>query len=68
MNQEVGFVSAVGGAMNYSDFPLGSLLFLLPYHVSQPQYACFCCFLILFKPATLCIIFTRHVTRATHHI
>ena len=34
MNQEVGFIEAVDGTLNYANFPLGSLLFLLPYHVS----------------------------------
>lgn len=32
MNQEVGFIEAVNGTMNYAELPLGSILFLLPYH------------------------------------
>ena len=38
MNQETGFVKAVGPEpLDYEKYPIGSLLFLLPYHVSRER-------------------------------
>ena len=34
LSQEVGYVENVDGPIDFDKFPLGSLLFLLPYHVS----------------------------------
>lgn len=32
MTQEVGFVEPVEGELNYENFPIGKILFLIPYH------------------------------------
>ena len=34
MTQEIGFVDTVQGELDYAKYPIGSMLFILPWHVS----------------------------------
>ncbi len=38
MTQEHGRVEPISGPLDYSKYPLGSLLTLIPYHVSPVHY------------------------------
>lgn len=38
MTQEHGRLEPISGPLDYSKYPLGSLLQLIPYHVSAAQY------------------------------
>lgn len=62
MTQEHGRVEPISGSLDYSRYPLGSLLTLIPYHVSNViselcshlhQFYCFALFLSLPHPLSL---------------
>ena len=38
MTQEVGYVDAVKDPLNLEEFPIGCMLFILPWHVSTTEY------------------------------
>jgi len=41
MTQEIGVVDSTNGKLKNDEFPIGTILFMFPYHVSFPSVAVF---------------------------